>query len=156
CRMKSRPGWASSPACSGSIQQELRPSPFAHPARNSRHEHRELPEGHHGATIMLTEKYSEIGTIAAIGPLGEPAYTKYDRLIAKARDAQAITTVVAHPCDETSLRGPIEAAESGIIVPILVGPRAKIASVAREHGLDIDRYEIVDAPHSEASAAKAV
>ena len=66
------------------------------------------------------------------------------------------TTVVAHPCDETSLRGAIEAAEAGIIEPILVGPAAKIAAVAREHGLDIGRFEIVDAPHSEAAAAKAV
>ena len=66
------------------------------------------------------------------------------------------TTVVAHPCDETSLRGLVEAAEAGIIVPILVGPARKISAVAREHGIDIDRFEIVDAPHSEAAAAKAV
>ena len=68
----------------------------------------------------------------------------------------AATTVVVHPCDETSLRGAVEAAEAGIIVPILVGPAAKIAAVAREHGLDIGRFEIVDVPHSEAAAAKAV
>jgi phosphate acetyltransferase len=41
-------------------------------------------------------------------------------------------------------------------VPILVGPAAKISAVAREFRLDIDRYEIVDAPHSQAAAAKAV
>ena len=65
-------------------------------------------------------------------------------------------TIVAYPCDETSLRGPVEAAEAGIIVPILVGPAAKISAVAREHRINIDRFEIVDAPHSEAAAAKAV
>jgi phosphate acetyltransferase len=54
------------------------------------------------------------------------------------------------------LRGPIEAAEAGIIVPILVGPTAKISAVARAHGLSIDRFEIVDVPHSEAAAAKGV
>ena len=53
------------------------------------------------------------------------------------------TTVVAHPCDETSLRGLVEAAEAGIIVPILVGPGRKISAVAREHGIDIDRFELV-------------
>ena len=66
------------------------------------------------------------------------------------------TTIVVHPCDETSLRGAVEAAEAGIIVPILVGPADKIAAVAREHELDIGRFEIVDAPHSDAAAAKAV
>jgi len=106
--------------------------------------------------IMLTEKYSEIGTLAAIGPAGDAPASKYDRLIARAKTVPAATTVVAHPCDESSLRGPIQAAEAGIIVPILVGPSAKITSVAREHGLDLGRYEIVDAPHSEAAAAKAV
>ena len=101
-------------------------------------------------------KDSEIANIAAIGPLGDPPASKYERLIARAKQVASATTVVVHPCEETALRGPIEAAEAGIIVPILVGPAAKIAGVAREHGLDIGRYEIVDVPHSDAAAAKAV
>ena len=83
-------------------------------------------------------------------------HAKYERLIARAKELPAVATVVAHPCDETSLRGAIEAADAGIIVPILVGPVAKITAVARTHGLDISRFEIVDAPHSHAAADKAV
>jgi phosphate acetyltransferase len=105
---------------------------------------------------MLTEKDSDIGTIAAIGPLGDPPHSKYERLIARAKQVPAATTVVVHPCDETSLRGATEAAEAGIIAPILVGPARKISAVAREHGLQIGRLQIVDVPHSEAAAAKAV
>jgi phosphate acetyltransferase len=101
-------------------------------------------------------KDSEIANIAAIGPLGDPPASKYERLIARAKQVPAATTIVVHPCEETALRGPIQAAEAGIIKPILVGPAAKIAGVAGEHGLDIGRYEIVDVPHSEAAAAKAV
>jgi phosphate acetyltransferase len=67
-----------------------------------------------------------------------------------------VPTILAYPCDESSLRGATEAADAGIIVPILVGPAAKIAAVAREHGLDIGRFRIVDAPDAEAAAAKAV
>ncbi len=104
---------------------------------------------------MSTARDSEIGNIRAVGPLSQPPGSKYDRLIARAKGVAA-RTVVAHPCDETSLRGVIEAADAGIIVPILVGPAAKIGAVAREHGLDIGRFEVVDAPHSEAAAAKAV
>jgi phosphate acetyltransferase len=99
---------------------------------------------------------NEIGNIAAIGPLGHPPHSKYERLIARAKQVPAAITVVAHPCDETSLRGAIEAAESGIVVPILVGPAAKIAAVAQRHELDISRFQVVDAPHSEAAAAQAV
>jgi phosphate acetyltransferase len=101
-------------------------------------------------------KDSEIGNIAAIGPVGDPPASKYERLIARAKQVPAATTVVVHPCEETALRGPIEAAEAGIIKPILVGPAAKIADVAREHGLDIGRFELIDVPHSDAAAAKAV
>jgi phosphate acetyltransferase len=103
---------------------------------------------------MLTD--SEIGAMAARSPFGSPPTSKYERLIAKAKEVPPATTIVAHPCDETSLRGPVEAAQAGIIVPILVGPAAKISAVAREHGINIDRFEIVDAPHSQAAAAKAV
>jgi len=92
---------------------------------------------------------------AFTGKAGEVG-SKYDRLIALAKQVPPATTLVVHPCDDSSLRGAVEAAEAGIIVPILVGPAAKIAAVARESRLDIDRYEIVDAPHSQAAAAKAV
>jgi phosphate acetyltransferase len=96
-------------------------------------------------------------SILPLSPFGQPPASKYDRLIARAKEVvPAARTVVAHPCDETSLRGPVEAGEAGIINPILVGPAAKITAVAREHKLDISRYEVVDAPHSDASAAKAV
>src|SRR5437660_8069193 len=101
-------------------------------------------------------KDSEIGNIAPVGPVGDPPASKYERLIARAKQVPPATTVVVHPCEETALRGPIQAAEAGIINPILVGPAAKIAAVAREHRLVIDGFEIVDVPHSDAAAAKAV
>jgi phosphate acetyltransferase len=81
---------------------------------------------------------------------------KYDRLIAAAKAIPAATTAVAHPCDESSLRGVADAAEAGIIKPILVGPQAKIKAAASKYGIDISGYELVDAPHSEAAAARAV
>lgn len=83
-------------------------------------------------------------------------HAKYEGLIARAKETPAATTVVVHPCDETSLRGAIDAAEAGIIVPILVGPSRKIRAVAQEHALDVGRFEIVDVPHSEAAATRAV
>jgi phosphate acetyltransferase len=65
-------------------------------------------------------------------------------------------TILVHPCDESSLRGSVEAAEAGLIIPILVGPAAKITATARQHNLDIARFEVLDAAHSEEAAAKAV
>ena len=83
-------------------------------------------------------------------------HAKYERLIAKAKGVESAKTLVVHPCDETSLRGALEAAENGIIVPILVGPAGKITAVARAHKLNLDGIEIIDVPHSDAAAAKAV
>jgi len=83
-------------------------------------------------------------------------HAKYERLIAAARKVPSAVTVVVHPCDETSLTGVCEAAQIGIITPTLVGPAGKIKSTAAKYDLDISRFEIVDAPHSEAAAAKAV
>jgi phosphate acetyltransferase len=81
---------------------------------------------------------------------------KYERLIAAAKEVPAATTIVVHPCDETSLRGCTEAAEAGVIVPVLVGPASRIEAVAREHKLKIGRFELVDVGHSEAAAEKSV
>jgi phosphate acetyltransferase len=90
----------------------------------------------------------------AVAPV--QTHAKYERLIARAKQVPPATTIVVHPCDESSLRGTAQAAEAGIIVPILVGPAAKIAAVARQHDIDISRFEVVDAAHSEAAAARAV
>ena len=54
-------------------------------------------------------------------------HDKYERLIAAAKQFAALPTAVAHPCDETSLRGAMEASDAGMIVPILVGPKKKIS-----------------------------
>jgi len=83
-------------------------------------------------------------------------HEKYERLLARCKALPPTPTAVAHPCDESSLRGAVEAAELGILKPILVGPRARIEAVAKQHGIDISRFEIVDAPHSQASAEAAV
>jgi phosphate acetyltransferase len=99
---------------------------------------------------------SEIGAIRAIGPAASPPVSKYERLIARAKDVPAAKTVVVHPCDETSLCGAAEAAEAGIIVPILVGPAAKVNAVARDCNVDIRKFELVDVSHSEAAAERGV
>ncbi|MEK1929181.1 MAG: phosphate acetyltransferase [Pararhizobium sp.] len=82
--------------------------------------------------------------------------SKYDRLIAAAQEVPSAVTIVAHPCDETSLRGALEAAEYRLIVPVLIGPEAKIRQVAADNGLDLRAHQIIDVPHSHAAAATAV
>ena len=83
-------------------------------------------------------------------------HANYERLIARAKQVPPATTVVVHPCDETSLRAVAEAAEAGIIIPTLVGPKASIAALARQHGIDISRFELIDAVDADEAAAQGV
>ena len=94
--------------------------------------------------------------MSAIPIAGSEPHAKYDRLIAAAKLVPSAVTIVVHPCDESSLRGVCEAAAAGLIKPVLVGPAAKIKAVAAQHKFDISQFEIVDVPHSEEAAAKAV
>ena len=84
------------------------------------------------------------------------AHDKYLRLIDAAQKLPPVVTAVAHPCDEVSLGGAVEARKLRLIEPILVGPPARIRDVAARHGIDIADLPIVEAAHSHDSAAKAV
>jgi phosphate acetyltransferase len=87
---------------------------------------------------------------------GALSHAKYDRLIAAAQKEQTIKVAVAHPCDDVSLRGPVEAKRLGLIKPVLVGPPQRLHDAAAQAGLDISAMEIVASAHSHDSAAKAV
>lgn len=80
----------------------------------------------------------------------------YEKLIRHAATFEPMTTAVAHPCDATSLRGALDAARAKLVIPILVGPTARIKAIAEAEDLDLTGLEIVDTPHSVASAACAV
>jgi phosphotransacetylase len=67
-----------------------------------------------------------------------------------------VPTAVVHPCEKTALLGALEAGQKRLIAPILVGPLAKIEAVAKSSRIDLHEVQIVDTPHSQASAAKAV
>jgi phosphate acetyltransferase len=81
---------------------------------------------------------------------------KYAQLLKRCEKLPAVTCIIAHPCDRDSLLGPIEAAELGLIEPVLVGPEAKIRAVAEAEKVDLSPYRIVPTEHSHASAEKAV
>jgi phosphotransacetylase len=81
---------------------------------------------------------------------------KYEQMLVRCQGLNPVPTAVAHPCEETALAGAMEAAEKGLITPILVGPAAKIREVAAAHQIALGNARIVDTPHSHASAAKAV
>jgi len=81
---------------------------------------------------------------------------RYQRLLRHAQALPPVTTAVAHPCDEISLKGAVEAARLGLIAPILIGPPDRIRAVADHAGLDISGFPLKESAHSHDSADKAV
>ena len=67
-----------------------------------------------------------------------------------------VKCAIIHPCDRDSLLGPIEAAQRGLIDPVLVGPEEKIRRVADAERIDLSGYRLISTMHSHASAEKAV
>ncbi len=113
------------------------------------------------AAVSHARGTSPAGQLAATanaraGAQADDAASRFHALIAAAAGLPPARTAVVHPCDALSLRGALEAAVRGMILPVLVGPRAKIEAAAREAGAALDGIEIVDAPHSHAAAERAV
>ena len=87
---------------------------------------------------------------------GEPGTDRYRQLVEKCHIVEMIRMAVVHPCSREALEGAVEAWQADLIQPVLVGPQARIKALAGESGLDISALELVDTPHSHASAAVAV
>ena len=83
-------------------------------------------------------------------------HDSYAQLIRSADGLEPVTTAVIHPCDFKSLKGAVEAARDGFIIPVLVGPEKEIRAVAAEHAIDLGGYRVVDALHGHEAAERAV
>ena len=81
---------------------------------------------------------------------------RYRQLIDLTKGLAPIRTAVVHPVDRYSLLGSLDAAQANLIVPILVGPEAKIRAAAEAVGVDASPFTLIPAAHSQEAAARAV
>jgi phosphate acetyltransferase len=102
-------------------------------------------------TEKMTTKRTEMPDIVI-----SDKYARLQNLVARAKGLAPIDMAVVHPCDIESLKGALQAAEAGLIDPILIGPESKIRSIANENGFDLKQHRIVNVKHSHESAAMAV
>ena len=80
----------------------------------------------------------------------------YEQLLVGCKSLGPIRTAVAYPCEATALAGAIEAANRGLIAPLLVGPACEIAAACAKAGRVLGDLEIIDIPNSTAAASRAV
>lgn len=83
-------------------------------------------------------------------------HVRHARLVARCAGFKPATAAIVHPCDAPSLAAAVAAADAGLLVPVLVGPEAKIRALAAAGGIDIGGYRLVPTRHSHAAAAEAV
>jgi phosphotransacetylase/acyl dehydratase len=105
--------------------------------------------------IAPTEKISRPRVILPEVELREKGRF-HRKLVEMTQGLAPIRTAVVHPVDTVSLLGAIEAAREQLIVPLLIGPKAKIRAAAAQAQLDISPYELISTEHSEAAAALSV
>jgi len=83
-------------------------------------------------------------------------HQRFHELMVSASGGPAVPVAVAYPADAASLAAANEGAALGLIIPILVGPAKKMQSAARQAGIDICAFRVIDQPQSGAAAARAV
>ena len=80
-------------------------------------------------------------------------------LLDQAKAQGPIPVAVAYPCDAGSLQAAMQAAQAGLITPLLVGPEARIRASAQAAGLDLAGaciHSTADDPRSAAAQAAAL
>jgi phosphate acetyltransferase len=81
---------------------------------------------------------------------------RFHETIDSCKNMPAIRTAVVHPVQANVLKAVLDSVKADLIVPVLIGPVARIQSAAEEAGIDLSKWEIIPTEHSDASAAKAV
>ncbi len=80
----------------------------------------------------------------------------FRELVDKARALGPIRVAVAHPVDRDSILVAVQAAQAGLIIPVLVGPENRIRSAAAANDLDIAGLQVIATEHSHGAASTAV
>lgn len=110
-----------------------------------------------GKSIVRAPKIKMVGPRVKLPEISLRSNVDYfESVISKCDVLEPITFSVCHPCDYTSLQGPMDAFKAGLIKPILVGPKHLIESVALENKIDLTGVEIIHTENAHESATKAV
>ncbi|PZQ57788.1 MAG: phosphate acetyltransferase [Phenylobacterium zucineum] len=77
-----------------------------------------------------------------------------DTLLQRRQQLPPSRTAVVHPVKASAITAAAEAQRLGLIVPVLIGPAARVQAAAEEAGVDIGGWERIDVEHSHAAAAE--
>lgn len=81
-------------------------------------------------------------------------HDRYRAIMEACRGKGAVKTAVVDPVQGEVLQAVADAVKENLIVPVLIGPRAKILSAAKDANIDIAPWELIDIEDNLAAAAK--
>ena len=105
--------------------------------------------------IAPTEKVSRPRIVLPEVRMRERGVVVHD-LLTKCRPLAPIRMAVVHPVDRDALLGALQAAQEGLIIPLLIGPEDRIRAAAAANDLDIEGLTVIATEHSHQAAATAV
>jgi phosphate acetyltransferase len=82
-------------------------------------------------------------------------YDRYQSIMQTGRDLPPVNTAVVHAVKPHVLEAVADATRQNLIVPVLIGPTARIIEAAETAKVDISQWRLIDTKHSYASALKA-
>lgn len=84
----------------------------------------------------------------------ERAFTKLDDLESRSRVRGPLTVAIAYPCSDEAFAAALSAQEAGLIEPIFVGPRARMALCAEAASRDLTDLRVVETEDDAHAASK--
>jgi phosphate acetyltransferase len=84
-----------------------------------------------------------------------PKHDRFHAIMQSCRGLESLRTAIVHPVQADALQAVADAVKAGLIIPVLVGPVARIKAAAVNAKIDLSGWEIVDVEHSHAAAVKA-
>jgi phosphotransacetylase/acyl dehydratase len=115
-----------------------------------------------GETVITGAAYTRAPTAKIRRPRVALPYVRVGRhdgmraILDRAANGTAVTTAVVYPVDAASLQAAVDAAVAGLIVPILIGPVARLQAIAQSLKVDISALRLIDAADGWAAAVQAV
>lgn len=83
-------------------------------------------------------------------------HDRFGAFLAQARGFSPIRAAIVHPCSSAALLSAVEVRNEGLFEPLLIGPEARMRTLADESGVSLDGIEIEPVEHSHEAAARAV
>ncbi|KTD73833.1 bifunctional enoyl-CoA hydratase/phosphate acetyltransferase [Legionella tucsonensis] len=83
-------------------------------------------------------------------------HDRFQTIIQSCQNVDAICTAIVHPVKANVLTAVADSVKAKLIIPILIGPMAKIKAAAQEADIDISQWKLINTEHSDAAASKAV